>query len=40
MEFWFVDNDRGKTELNLRGHGVVQLIEALRYKSEGCGFDS
>jgi hypothetical protein len=24
----------------LRGHGVAQLIEALRYKPEGRGFDS
>jgi hypothetical protein len=23
-----------------RGHTVAQLVEALRYKSEGCGFDS
>jgi len=23
-----------------RGHTVVQLVEALRYKPEGCGFDS
>jgi len=22
------------------GHAVAQLIEALRYNSEGCGFDS
>jgi len=22
------------------GHAVAQLVEALRYKSEGCGFDS
>ena len=22
------------------GHSVAQLVEALRYKSEGCGFDS
>ena len=21
------------------GHAVAQLVEALRYKSEGCGFD-
>jgi hypothetical protein len=32
--------DSGTTELHLRGHGVVQLVEALRYKSEGRGFDS
>ena len=23
-----------------RGHAVAQLVEALRYKLEGCGFDS
>jgi hypothetical protein len=23
-----------------RGHVVTQLVEALRYKPEGCGFDS
>ena len=23
-----------------KGHAVAQLVEALRYKSEGCGFDS
>ena len=40
MELWFGDTDRGKTRLNLRGHGVVHLVEALRYKSEGRGFDS
>jgi hypothetical protein len=22
------------------GHAVMQLVEALRYKLEGCGFDS
>jgi hypothetical protein len=22
------------------GHAVAQLVEALRYKTEGCGFDS
>jgi hypothetical protein len=22
------------------GHAVTQLVEALRYKPEGCGFDS
>jgi len=22
------------------GHAVAQLVEALRYKPEGCGFDS
>ena len=26
--------------LSLKGHAVVQLVEALRYKPEGCGFDS
>ena len=26
--------------LNLEGHAVAQLVEALRYKSEGRGFDS
>ena len=26
--------------LTTRGHAVVQLVEALRYKSEGRGFDS
>jgi len=40
MEFWFDDTDRGKTELNLSGYGVVQLVESLRYKSEGRDFDS
>ena len=25
---------------NRRGHAVAQLVEALRYKSEGRGFDS
>ena len=24
----------------LRGHAVAQLVEALRNRSEGCGFDS
>jgi hypothetical protein len=24
----------------ITGHAVAQLVEALRYKSEGCGFDS
>jgi hypothetical protein len=24
----------------LGGHAVAQLVEALRYKLEGCGFDS
>ena len=24
----------------IQGHAVAQLIEALRYKPEGCGFDS
>ena len=24
----------------LKGHGVAQLVEALRYKPEGRGFDS
>ena len=23
-----------------RGHAVAQVVEALCYKSEGCGFDS
>jgi hypothetical protein len=23
-----------------RGHAVARLVEALRYKPEGCGFDS
>ena len=27
-------------ELYYAGHAVVQLFEALRYKPEGCGFDS
>jgi hypothetical protein len=40
LEFWFDDTDRGKTELNLSGYGVVQLVEARHYKSEGRGFDS
>jgi hypothetical protein len=26
MELWFDDTDRGKTELNLTGHGEVQLL--------------
>ena len=26
--------------VNIRGHAVAQLVEALRYKSEGRGFDS
>jgi hypothetical protein len=26
--------------LFIRGHAVAQLVEALRYKPEGCGFDS
>jgi hypothetical protein len=25
---------------NILGHAVAQLVEALRYKPEGCGFDS
>jgi hypothetical protein len=25
---------------NVRGHAVAQLVEALRYKPEGRGFDS
>jgi hypothetical protein len=25
---------------SLWGHAVAQLVEALRYKPEGCGFDS
>jgi hypothetical protein len=25
---------------NTGGHAVTQLVEALRYKPEGCGFDS
>jgi hypothetical protein len=25
---------------SLPGHAVAQLVEALRYKPEGCGFDS
>ena len=25
---------------NIREHAVAQLVEALRYKPEGCGFDS
>jgi len=29
----------GATAHNL-GHVVAQLVEALRYKPEGCGFDS
>jgi len=24
----------------IRGHAVVQLVEALRYKPESCGFNS
>jgi hypothetical protein len=40
MDLWFDDTDRGKAELNLSGHGVVQWVDALRYKSEGRGFDS
>ena len=40
MEIWFDDTDRGKTKLKLRGHAVVQLVEALRYMSGGRGFDS
>ena len=39
--------DRSNTEINLyyiyvcvQGHAVAQLDEALRYKSEGRGFDS
>ena len=28
------------TLLNTLGHAVAQLVEALRYKSEGRGFDS
>jgi hypothetical protein len=26
--------------IEIRGHVVVQLVEALRYKLEVCGFDS
>ena len=26
--------------IKLMGHPVMQLVEALRYKPEGCGFDS
>jgi len=26
--------------LSVQGHAVVQLVEALHYKLEGCGFDS
>ena len=36
-------NDTESTEQSIhnnRGHAVAQLVEALRYKSEGRGFDS
>jgi hypothetical protein len=29
-----------KTEILFEGHPVVQLVEALRYKPEGRGFDT
>ena len=34
-------NEDGFSKYTLEewGHAVAQLVEALRYKSEGCGFD-
>jgi hypothetical protein len=29
----------GKVFVTYLGHAVAQLVEALRYKPEGCGFD-
>jgi hypothetical protein len=29
-----------KKYISLWGHAVAQLVEALLYKPEGCGFDS
>ena len=33
-------DDDDDDDLQKLGHAVAQLVEALRYKSEGCGFDS
>jgi hypothetical protein len=30
----------GRLRRNLCGHAVAQLVEALRYKPQGCGFGS
>jgi len=34
-----VSEDKGKNILDMRGHAVAQLVEALRCKPEGRGFD-
>jgi hypothetical protein len=33
-------NKNYEAPYNALGYAVVQLVEALRYKLEGCGFDS
>jgi len=30
----------GISPIMTRGHAVAQLLDSLRYKPEGCGFDS
>ena len=38
--FWVVSLQPSVSDISHLGNEVVQLVEALRYKPEGCGFDS
>ena len=40
MQSIFNDHNNSITKLHQTGYAVAQLVEALRYKPEGRGFDS